>query len=123
MNTITKKAIGLAVIVELASCIGMIFQTNPYGFWDKLCESVGLSPDGVSDALGNFFMVLHFPFVFLCVIFFHDPGCEDFNGRLVLTSPFGPLIMALQFTLWIFIFMGLMRLWERVKLRIRRHDD
>src|SRR5271169_2220904 len=38
------RAIRLAVIVEAVSCACMIFQTQPYGFWDRLCESVGCTP-------------------------------------------------------------------------------
>ena len=122
MNTITKRAIRLAVIVEAISCFGMIFQTEPYGFWDKLCELLGWPPFAVSEALAGFFVVLNFPFTFLAAHLFHDPGFEVFNGRLVLTSPLGLLIILLQCTFWIFIFIGLMRLWERVKLLFQRHN-
>ena len=122
MSTITKRAVRLAVIVEVISCVGMVFQTEPYGFWDKLCESVGCSPFAVSDVLAAFFFIIHFPFVVLAGYLFHDPGFGVFNGRLVFTSPLGFLILLLQGTLWSFIFIGLLRLYERLKLLFRRHD-
>lgn len=117
--TITQRVIRLAVIVEAISCAGMIFQTEPYGIWDRLCLSVGWSPFAVSQGLTGFFVLLHYPFVFLAAHLFHNVGFEVYNGRLVLTFPLGLLIVLLQCTLWYFIFIGLMRLCERVKLSFR----
>jgi hypothetical protein len=122
MSIITKRAICLAVIVEVASCIGMIFQTEPLGFWDKLCDSIGWSPFAVSDVLIGLFIVLNFPVVFLAHHLFGSIGIGGYNGRLIFTSLIGPVIVLVQCALWSFVFFGLLHLEKKIRARFRHHD-
>lgn len=121
MSSITKKAVRLAVFVDLVSCLGMIFQTEPYGFWDKVCESIGWSPFAVSHVLVSFFFLLHFPVAFLSWHIFGSMGFEVYNGRLVFSGPLSLLIILLQCALWSFIFLGLLHLEKRARSLFRRH--
>jgi hypothetical protein len=120
--SILVRAIRLAVIVEVVSCIGMVFQTEPYGFWDKWCDALGWPPRAVSYVLADFFGLLNFPAVFLSYHLFGSFGFEVFNGRLVISSVLGIVVLLVQCSLWTLIFFGLFHLVRRVKLLFRRHD-
>ena len=117
--SITARAIRLAVIVEVVSCVGMIFQTEPRGFWAELCDSLGWSPFVVSRVLENFFEAFNFPALFLVFHIFGSAGFGVFNGRLVIASALGIVVLLVQCAFWTLVFFGLFHLERRVKLLFR----
>ena len=98
------------------------FSNGALRFLGQVLPLLSWPPFAVSQALMELFVLLHYPFVFLAAHLFHSPGFEVFNGRLVLTNGVVLLVVLLQGTLWTFIFLGLLRLCERVKLAFRRND-
>jgi hypothetical protein len=102
------RATRLATIVEAASCIGMIFQTNPYGFDDKLCDFLGWSPRAVSEVLVGFSVLLNWPVEFLSFHVFGSTGFAAYNGRLVFANWVGIAVLLIQCVIWSLVFFGLL---------------
>lgn len=116
-----KRAIRLAVIVQAVSCLAMLYQSNPVSVWNSWCDSLGWPRRAVEDTLLSFFLIVH-PIALLFGWVFGGLGFEVHNGRLVVSSPLGVLVLLLQCALWSVIFLGLLRLEQRVRLLFQHRD-